>query len=229
MTSTLSLRGLNIQRYTFNAIRDVFIELFCAPKPSLDNPNLRTSPTSRSFCVMEEGDMDGVAGFWGEDEDTGEVGFLPEWKDVFWVYDDNTYAWASHHFRGRKIRRGSPKGKGKGKGKGGRFRFRSRKGKGKGKGKGVYAHWGDGETAYAVKGKGKGKKGKGKKGKEKGEGKDGKNPAGKGPQAHLAETKSSNPASTSPDSSQQALSYQDDSWYYQGVYWTDDSWWTGDA
>ena len=234
MSSTLALRGFNIQGYTYQMVRDVFMELFCAPKSSLDNPNLRSSPMSRSFCVMDEGDMDGTAGYWVEDDETGEVGFLPEFDDIFWVFDDTTYAWHSHHFKGRRLRRGPPRGKGKGKGKGGRSRFRSRKGKGKGKGKGVYAHWGEGdESAYAVKGKGKGKKGKGKKGKEKGEGKEGKDPGGKGPQAHVASTIQSIPAPPIPNSSSPAFSvddtwYQDTWWTGEDYGWTGDTWWTGE-
>ena len=115
MSSTLAMRGISIEAYTFDIIREVFLELFCNPKSSLENPNLRTAGTSRSFCVIEDGDMDGVTGFWAEDEETGEVGFLPDLEDVFWVYDDNTFAWNSSHFRGRRLRRGPPRGKGKGK------------------------------------------------------------------------------------------------------------------
>ena len=234
MSSTLALRGFNIQGYTYQMVRDVFMELFCAPKSSLDNPNLRSSPTSRSFCVMEEGEMDGLSGFWVEDDDSGEVGFLPEWDDVFWVYDETTFAWLSHHFKGRRLRRGPPRAKGKGKGKGGKFRFRSRKGKGKGKGKGSFAHLGEGEeTAYAVKGKGKGKKGKGKKGKEKGEGKEGKDPGGKGPQAHIASSTQPTLPSSQPNLSPQVYTNEDpwcyDTWWSGDDYnWTGDTWWTGE-
>ena len=220
LSSTMALRGFNIQGYTYQGIRDVFMELFCAPKSSLDNPSLRTSHNGRSFCVLEDGEMDGVSGFWVEDDDTLECGFLSEWEDVFWTYDDTAHTWASHHFRGRKLRRGPPRNKGKGKGKGGRYRFRSRKGKGKGKGKSKgFANYGDDETAYAVKGKskGKGKGKKGKKGKDKGEGKDGKDPGGKGPSAHVAADQNATPGTT-------VTTYQDDTWYYD-TWWTDDSWW----
>ena len=41
MTSALTLRGLDIQQYTFEIVRAILIELFCAPKSSLDNPSLR--------------------------------------------------------------------------------------------------------------------------------------------------------------------------------------------
>ena len=213
------------------------MELFCAPKSSLDNPNLRAGGVSRSFCVMEDGEMDGAAGFSVEDDETGEVGFLPEFDDTFWTYDETAGVWLSSHFKGRKMRRGQPRKGGKGKGKGGRFRFRPRgKGKGKGKGKG-FAHYGDGADTFFSKGKGKGKKGKkGKgKGKEKGEGKEGK---GKGPppQAHVAvaaPSASLTQAPIQPSTGEEWSTdvwWTDDSWWWQeDVWFTDDTWWTGDT
>ena len=80
-----------MQNYTFESVREVFFELFCAPKSSIDNPNLRTSGVEgrqRNFCVMDSGDLDGSSGYWVEDDDSGEVGFVPEFEDVFWVFDD---------------------------------------------------------------------------------------------------------------------------------------------
>ena len=56
-------------------------------------------------------------GYWAEDEDSGEVGFLPELEDVFWVYQDTEWTWIVSRFQGRKMRRGPAKGKGKGKGR----------------------------------------------------------------------------------------------------------------
>jgi hypothetical protein len=120
MTSTLALRGQRINIYTYNTIREVFIELFCAPRSSLENPNLRSSPQQgRSFCIIDQGEMDGAYGYSVEDEETTDVGFLPELEDVFWLYDENADAWVSNHFQGRRMRRGAPKGRGKGRGSGG--------------------------------------------------------------------------------------------------------------
>ena len=75
--SSMSLRGMSVQQYTTMAVRDMFIELFCAPRSSLENPSLRTGTVQnqRSFCILEEGEMDGVTGYWAEDDDTGDVGF----------------------------------------------------------------------------------------------------------------------------------------------------------
>ena len=80
--STMSLRGHRVQNYSYDNVREVFIELFCVPKSGIDNPSLRSNPLNRSFCVLDEGTMDGSSGFWVEDHHTGEVGFLPEFEDV---------------------------------------------------------------------------------------------------------------------------------------------------
>ena len=110
--------------------------------------------------------MDGPYGHWVEDDDSGEQGSLPEVEDVFWTYDEETYAWVSGRLGHRKLRRGKPKGKGKSKGKGrkGYGRFRPAKGKGK-SGKGDRSQILVSQQEYfdlcaLAKGKGKGKKGK---------------------------------------------------------------------
>ena len=99
VTSTLALRGRRIQEYTLAEVREIFIELFCAPKPSLADPSLRPAgPRERSFCVLDQGELDGQSGQSGyrvEDDDAQEVGFQPEFEDVFWTFDDASMAWAS--------------------------------------------------------------------------------------------------------------------------------------
>ena len=79
--SSMSLRGMSVQRYTTMAVRDMFIELLRAPRSSLENPSLRTGTVQnqRRFCILEEGEMDG---YWAEDDDTGDVGFLLELEDT---------------------------------------------------------------------------------------------------------------------------------------------------
>ena len=230
--STMALRGLRIQQYSYDIVREIFIELFCAPRSSLDNPNLRSSQTSRSFCILDEGEMDEMAGYWVEDDDTGELGFLPEWEDVFWTHDDLSFTWASAHFSGRKLRRGAPRFGGKGRGKGGyKGRFK-RKYRSRGKGN---AHFADEEWSNWTKGKGK--KGKGKykgkgdgkgfskggkhQGKSKGKG-DFKGDKGKGSpdQTHLVDAAPPSSAST-PEIRSSGDVWYDDSWY-QDTWWTDD-------
>jgi len=169
-TSTLSLRGVTVTAYTFEVARATAIELFCAPKSSLENPMYRSAGRGRSFCILDQGELMGQYGYWVEDDETCEVGFLPEMDDVFWSYDEMSAAWVSRSFTGRRMRRGHPKGKGKGKGAKGHRHFVPfrRKGKGKGKGKSKSSYeMEEVDTAAVAKGKRKGKKGK--KGKPFGE------------------------------------------------------------
>ena len=43
------------------------------------------SGQGRSFLVIEQGEVESVYGYWVQDDDTGEEGFLPEFDDVFWT------------------------------------------------------------------------------------------------------------------------------------------------
>ena len=91
ITSTLTLRGLRVEEYTFRTLREAFIELFCAPRTSIENPNLRQPMTGgRSFLVIDTGDCEGTAGYWVEEDETGDVGFLPEIEDIFWQYSEES-------------------------------------------------------------------------------------------------------------------------------------------
>ena len=154
LTTHMSLRGITLQGYTFEQIRECMIELFCAPRSSLENPSYRVSGQGRTFAVLDYGELEGSHGYWAECEETGEEGFLPDFEEVFWVYDDDQCYWSSRPTPFRNMKKGKGKGKkgkskGKGKGKGAKGR-RFLKPLGKQKGE---AHWGD------DKGKGKGKKG----------------------------------------------------------------------
>ena len=46
---------MNVTAYTLEAVKTVFMELFCTPKSSMENPSLRVSghggSTSRTFIV----------------------------------------------------------------------------------------------------------------------------------------------------------------------------------
>ena len=59
LTSSLSLKGVNVAAYTSEAVKTVFVELFCMPKSSMDNLSLRVykkrvqheqNLRRRSFC-----------------------------------------------------------------------------------------------------------------------------------------------------------------------------------
>jgi hypothetical protein len=139
LTSMMAHRSRNLSEYDPREIRELFIELFCTSKTSLENPLLSTGRNDqrpRSFAVIETGWFGESYGHWAIDEDDDVEGFLDEIEDVFWLYDDESQSWFSRKFRGRRMSRYRPlKGKGKGRRRGrqGRRFFRPRKGKGKGK------------------------------------------------------------------------------------------------
>ena len=141
LTSIMTRRNRTMDQYRVAELRQVFIEPFCTVKTAVDNPMMNPSGSGgrRAFLVLDEGELEGNFGYWAEDEEDGAEGFLDALEDVFWIWDDNDYAWFQRRFQGRRTRKGKGKGrKGKGKGKGrqGRRFFRSRnKGKGKRKGK----------------------------------------------------------------------------------------------
>ena len=76
MTSTMTMRNIHVENYQYQDVREVFTELFCAPRNSWENPSLRSGRTQgRSFCILEDGEMDGTYGYWVEDDDSGETRF----------------------------------------------------------------------------------------------------------------------------------------------------------
>ena len=192
LTSLMAHRNRPLADYRIQELREVYLEVFCTTRTSVENPLLAPSGHAgrKTFLVLDEGYLDTYEGFWVEDEEDGAEGFLELDEDTFWVFDDDSAAWFQRRFQGRKMRRGKGggkrKGKGKGKGRGGRRFFKKKKGR---------SHmtedqsdawqawdwqdqswdedwsWQDTEESYAAKGKGK----KGKKGKGKGKwSKDGK-------------------------------------------------------
>ena len=210
------MRGTGVHNYTFEGVRTVFIELFCAPRSSLDNPSLRVggaANNSKAFCIIEDGEMDQVFGYWAEDDQTGETGFLPETEDVFWVYDDTNEVWLARRFIGRSLRRGSAKGKGKGKGHKGYKRFKPRRPFNSGKGNDKRGQANAVDSANAASSKGKENKGKSKgKGKVKGKDGAGEKGSGKGKGGYADSV-----TTTEPTPSTEPTQNSDTSW--QTTWW----------
>ena len=104
LTSSLSLRGMKVPAYTFESVRTVFVELFCTPKSSMENPSLRlsghVSSTNRTFIVEDHAEDD--FGQWAKDEVTGEQGYIDDERSCFWTWDDVECAWQSRPFKGAK-------------------------------------------------------------------------------------------------------------------------------
>ena len=97
LTSSLSLRRMDIPAYSFETVRTVFIELFCTPKNSMENPSLRVSghvkSMNRTFIVGDYAEDE--FGQWAKDEVTSEQGYVDDERSCFWTWDDTECTWQS--------------------------------------------------------------------------------------------------------------------------------------
>ena len=94
LTMSFSLQGMNVAFCTLEAMKTVFVELFCTPKSSMENPSLRVnrhdSSMNRTFIVECAEDEFGRA----VDEVTGEHGYIDE-RSCCRTFVDNGCAWQS--------------------------------------------------------------------------------------------------------------------------------------
>ena len=90
LTSLMAHRNRVLADYRLNELREVYLEIFCTTKTSVDNPLLAPSGHGgrKTFLVIDEGYLDNHEGYWVEDEEDGTEGFLEADEDAFWVYDD---------------------------------------------------------------------------------------------------------------------------------------------
>ena len=110
---------MNVTAYTFQAVKTVFVELFCTPKSSMENPSLRVSghsgSTNRTFIV--ENNAEDEYGQWATDEVTREQGIDDE-KSCFLDVGRHRVCLGIQTIQ-RSLSVKKRKGKGNGKGKGG--------------------------------------------------------------------------------------------------------------
>ena len=91
-----------MRHWTFDTIISCYRELYCSTRTGFTDPHLRTSNRAssspmtkrrktghRSFLVLDAGMMHDEHGYWVEDEDTEEQGFLSTETDHIWSYDEN--------------------------------------------------------------------------------------------------------------------------------------------
>ena len=117
LTSSLSVFNITVTAYTLHTVQTVFVELFCTPKSSMENPSLRVSGrgSNASRTFIAETYQEDEYRLWAIDESTREQGYIDDDRSCSWTWDDNEYIWQSRKFQGRQVK----KSKGKGKGKGG--------------------------------------------------------------------------------------------------------------
>ena len=81
-------RRMNGTVYTLEAVKTVFMDLFCTPKSS-KGVNGHCGSTSRTFIVEDYSEDE--YGQWAMDEVTGEQGYIDDERSCFWRWDDNEY------------------------------------------------------------------------------------------------------------------------------------------
>ena len=106
LTSSLSLHNMNITAYTLDAVQTVFVDLFCSPKSSMENPSLRVSGHggSASRTLIVENYPEDEYGQWATDEVPGEQGYIDDERSCFWTWDDNEHGWQSSQFKSRQVK-----------------------------------------------------------------------------------------------------------------------------
>ena len=101
LTSSLSLQGMNVTDYTLEAVKTVFVDLFCSPKSSMENPSLRVSghggSTSRTFIVEDYPEDE--YGQWATDEATVEQGWIDDERSCFWTWTTTSMLGSPESFR----------------------------------------------------------------------------------------------------------------------------------
>ena len=80
---------MNVTANVFESVRTVFVELFCTPKSSMQNPSLRVSghvsSMNRTFIVEDHAE---------DDLDNGpKMGYNDDERSCFWTWDDTVCAW----------------------------------------------------------------------------------------------------------------------------------------
>ena len=92
---------MNVTVYTFEAVRTVFVELFCTPKSSMENCSLRVSGHSssmnRTFIVEDYVEDD--FGPWDIDEATSEQGYIDDERSCFWTWTTMSMPGSPDHSR----------------------------------------------------------------------------------------------------------------------------------
>ena len=90
LTSLMAHRNRELADYRLTELREVYLEIFCTTKTTVDNPLLAPSGHGgrKTFLVIEESYLDNCEGYWVEDEEDSAEGF----EDAFWIYDETRRA-----------------------------------------------------------------------------------------------------------------------------------------
>ena len=109
--SSMSLRQVNMQAYTYLGVKQLFMELFASTRTGVADPLLRHNRRS-TFIVLDEGTFEEEEGYWAQDADTGEEAFVSLFlEDEWYVFIASKNSYARRRVRGRTFRKNKGKGK----------------------------------------------------------------------------------------------------------------------
>ena len=97
-----------MRNYTLANVQEAYKTLFASVRNGIEKPLVRPGSsrgTKRSFYLFEAGEYEGEEGYWAEDEDTQEEGFLSAENEQFWTFDEANEEWQSANVAGRRIRK----------------------------------------------------------------------------------------------------------------------------
>ena len=108
LTAHLTLRRTALRNHTFDLVRSSFLELFCAPRSSLETPSFRPTNQQNTFYAQDYGDLDAV-------QETGQLKKRRDMKasckdqETFcWAHYEGSDAWVVRRFKGgRRLVKGS--------------------------------------------------------------------------------------------------------------------------
>ena len=70
--TSMSLRQIEMNQYTYLQVKQLFMELFCTTRTGIADPTIRHTKRS-TFLVSEEGECDGEQGYWVVEEETAQI------------------------------------------------------------------------------------------------------------------------------------------------------------
>ena len=104
LTSLMAHRNRVLADYRMNELREVYLEIFCTTRTSVDNPLSLPQVTvaGKPSWLLKRATWTIKRAIWVEDEEDGAEGFLEADEDTFWVYDEDNYTLVSETFSRKK-------------------------------------------------------------------------------------------------------------------------------
>ena len=66
---SLVMQNVTLQALSTEMIRSRFMVLFCVPAAALEAPMYKYTSSARSYCILDQGELEGEYGCWVEDDE----------------------------------------------------------------------------------------------------------------------------------------------------------------